>query len=88
MQTETQLPKNIKDDARHAQLLAEGWIFHSNFDPKKPGDLEETLHTAASLYLRPSNAGEVLIRDTAYGMDGDHYPGNNAIYMRDFKEPQ
>ena len=87
MVTETQLPRTVRDDVKVAKLLAEGWIFHANYHPKNPGDLESTMLTAVSPFVRPTNAREVLIIDVAYGMDGKPLPGYNAMYMRDFKKP-
>ncbi len=86
--TETQLPRTLREDARVTKLLAEGWVFHANFDPKKPGDLESTIHTSVSFHVRPSNAREVLIIDVAYDVEGKPRPGYNAMYMRDFKQPE
>ena len=87
MPAQTELPKTLREDARVGKLLAEGWIPHASFDPTKPGDLESAMHTSTSFYLRPSNAREVLIIDSAYNLDGTPLPSYKAVYMRDFKKP-
>jgi len=86
METEKCLdqPKNIREDRRVAKLLAEGWVFHSNYDPQRPGDLEEKLRISEFAYQRPSNARELLIIDAAYNICGKPVPRLNAIYMRNF----
>ncbi len=76
--------KTLKDDERIIKLLAEGWVFHANYNPKQPGNLEEVLHTSQFTYQRPSNARELLIIDAAYNFSGNLVPGYKAIYMRDF----
>ena len=80
--------KHQSDDIRVRRLRAEGWEFHANYDPREEGGLESAMHTSASLFVRPSNAREVLIVDRAYGADGIPITGNYAIYMRHFKQPK
>lgn len=88
MPAQTELPKTVRNDIKVAKLLADGWVRHANYDPTKPGDLESAMLTSVSPFVQPSNAREVLIIDTAYGMDGSLQPGLKAIYMRDFKQPE
>lgn len=82
------LAKHVRDNPRVKRLLAEGWIFHSNYDPRENGALESHMQVSHSPFVHPLNAREVLIIDRAYGFDGTPQPRHNAIYIRNLRQPQ
>ena len=87
MPAQIELTKTVREDVRVTKLQAEGWRFHSNFDPRKPGDLEAVLKVSDSFYYHPQNAGQILIIDAAYDMAGMPIPTYKAVYLREFKKP-
>ena len=86
MPAQIELTKTVREDVRVTKLQAEGWRFHSNFDPRIPGDLEAVLEVSDSLYYHPKNAGQILIFNAAYNMAGSPIPAYKAVYLRDFKK--
>jgi len=68
-------------EERHAELLAQGWVPHVNYDPAIPGRLEQELDIQVGGVIHPNDASEVLVRkDTSHEIH-EKTPGINLIYL-------
>ncbi len=68
-----------KGDVRDKRLREQGWTFHSNYDSREKGALEEVLKIFPACF-----GEEILILNSAYDVFGREITGYKAVFYRGF----